>query len=148
MNRIALTATLLALAAACEGAADIDTDDTFDAAPDITGEYTATLSDAEGSCDAAALEAWAEGPLAITGTADSLLFDFGDGAAFDGSVDSSFFYELGAAATVGGLALDVFGDGQTIEAEGLWTLQGEIEAEDTASGCTRSATLTATQGSE
>lgn len=148
MTRCSALGALLILTAACEGASDIDTDDSFDAAPDITGEYSAALTDAEGDCTSAALEDWADGALVITGTADSLTFDFGEGAALDGSVDASFFYELGATVTVGELTLDVFGDGLAVDNEGVWTLEGEIEAEDADSDCTRSATLTATQETE
>ncbi len=118
--RIFLPIALFAVTA-CDTVADIETDDSFSAAPDIAGSYTVAITGASGCTSNDAVDAFA-GTLTVSGDADALSFAFENGESVPGSVDDSFFFEFGGTVGAGNL----FADGAASESAELWTLSGDF----------------------
>ena len=89
---------------------------------DVTGSYNAQIAAATG-CDEESfwLEEWSKGPLKISGDNDALTFDFLDGMAFGGSVDSSRYYSFAGEVE---FTIDVDGD------TGVTSRMARIEVEN------------------
>ena len=108
---------------------------------DVTGSYNVQLAAATG-CDEESfwLEDWAKGPLKITASDGSLTYDFLEGMAFGGVVDSSRNYSFSGEAefnievledtgteTVTRMArLEVENSGSFILDGGCWEMDGDF----------------------
>lgn len=134
---------------ACAGAGqDIETPTTTPTeAPDVAGAYSAKWSPI-GDCDVipGAPSDVVTGPLDLIGSG-GLLFDFGE-AAFPGTIDETFSFELEGTATVDGWTVTLDGSGLAYIAGDLWVLDGELEMHATdsdAATCTAAGRMTASQ---
>lgn len=142
---------LLALATialtACEGAADVDTGDTTDDAPDIQGDYLVTLVDPEGCAGDHSAAAPFAGNLSVTGAAAALSFTFDDGIAISGSVDEAFFFEAAGEPALAQGAATFYVGGVATQDQETWVLEGEftLELVDASPACVISGTLQARQ---
>jgi hypothetical protein len=126
------TVLVLPLLAACSGTSDVDTDtDVFDA-PDITGRYDVQVTgtngciDDSGESNASLILDWAPGPMVVSGTPDSLVFDFLDEVVMNGSVDRTFQVNFGGTVTVDAFTVSAFGAGAAAEEGAQWTISGKI----------------------
>jgi hypothetical protein len=102
---------LAAFAVACGGdKSDSGAEEGY--APDITGKYNVEVLGVAGcENDPSWLDAWARGPLRISGTSDSLSWDFGEDVVFSGLVESDSGFRFSGSLTVNGAALSVTSTG-------------------------------------
>jgi hypothetical protein len=93
--------------------ADKSDSGTSAAVPDIVGRYNVDILGLAGcENDPAWVDTWARGRLDVTGAGTSLTFDFGDGAAFAGTIESDGVFRFnGSFETNGGdLVIAATGD--------------------------------------
>jgi len=145
MFKNAALAAWLVPTSACIAAADVQQDDPFVAAPDVTGTFNVTL-DALSGCEGTELLAWARGALVVDGAADALTFDFGDGAVLTGTVDQSYFVELGGTFATAAGATSVLGDGVAATSPAGWRLDGTLRATPPDGSCEQRADFVAQMG--
>ena len=147
---LAVLAACVVVLAACSGDKD-DGEVIVGDPPDISGRYQVFITGTTG-CDKEPewTAGWAEGPMSIEGSADTLSFDFYDEVVLDGAVDGSYQYWFAGTATYDGAELSIYNSGSVQAAETGWTLDGalDIEVDDDefdTNNCTITGTMEATQ---
>jgi len=111
MPRAWICGWVLAVASACGGDKGDSADDAGEG-PDITGRYNVDIVGVAGcENDPAWIDTWARGRLDISGSSNSLTFDFGDDAVFGGSIAADGGFRFSGTFEANGAALSVSGDG-------------------------------------
>lgn len=137
---------LLSIGQACAGAGqDLETlSSTTSGAPDITGAYEATFSEASG-CDPAPPDV-VTGPLDVAGLASDLTLSFAEGIVWSGQIDDTFSITLAGESSSGGFDLSVSGEGLAyIDAE-RWVLEVDLAmdvTDDSGQSCVQTGRLDA-----
>lgn len=143
---------LLAVSTGCAPAGqDVDTTGTGpDAAPDLRGAYTLAVTDRAG-CEGVEVPLdWLDGPLAIDGEPDALIFDL-DEARLEGSVDATYTVLFGGDVALSGWTLSVDAEGLAYIDADRWVLEGDLfldAAGPDAATCALSSQFSAAQNVE
>jgi len=115
--------------------------------PALAGRYNMAINGTAG-CDGDAnlVDAWARGPLVITGAGDALSFDFGEGAVIGGRIDADGALRLAGDFEVGATTRGVSGEGLLTVVEEQRIIDGQLSVVvGPEAPCTIDALFTATE---
>lgn len=154
MRSVTWAPLLLAGVVACGGNKGDSADD-GGPVPDITGRYNVDVVGIAGcENDPAWVDTWARGRLDVSGAGADLVFDFGDDAVFDGTIEAGGDYRFSgtfdtngatlvvSATGVAGLAETDPGDGSQSQLSGAFSIQ---VSQDGLEDCTVDAPFEATE---